>query len=95
MAALLHGELNAAVEDWVSYTERRNNISLQIVLQLVKERNVGLGVCGPSTYQLIRSLVSPAKTTDKSYAQLVRLVQEHQQPTPSFIVQRYTISTLR
>ena len=43
--------------------------------------------------QLIRSLVSPAKTTDKSYAQLVRLVQEHQQPTPSFIVQRYNFHT--
>ena len=52
-----------------------------------------VSACGPATYQLIRNLVSPAKPTDKTFAELVSLVQEHQQPTPSFIVQRYHFNT--
>ena len=86
------GEFNAAIEDWISYTERleqyftANGVA---TAQADKRRAILLSGCGPTTYQLIRSLVSPAKTTDKTYAELVKLVREHQQPTPSFIVQRF------
>ena len=86
------GEFNAAMEDWISYTERleqyftANGIGAD---QAEKRRAILLSVCGPTAYQLIRNLVSPAKPTEKSFAQLVELVREHQQPTPSFIVQRF------
>ena len=37
-------------------------------------------ICGPDTYQLIRSLVAPRKPTEKTYAQLVQHVKEHHLP---------------
>ena len=80
----------------MSYTERldlyftANGIAPDAAEQ---RRAILLSVCGPATYQLIRNLVSPAKPTDKTFAELVALVKEHQQPTPSFIVQRYHFNT--
>ena len=56
-------------------------------------RSIFLTVCGPAIYQLIRDLLSPAAPTTKSFAELVALVKEHQQSTPSFIVQRYHFYT--
>ena len=43
---------------------------------------------GPVTYALLRNLVSPDKPGDKSYDELVSLLQEHYNPTPSETVQR-------
>ena len=57
-----------------------------------KQRAILLSGCGASTYQLIRDLVAPAKPTTKMFAELVKLVQEHHQPPPSFIVQRYNFN---
>ena len=99
MALVRHGtigDFQPGVVDWVSYTERleqyftANGIATDAAEQ---RRAILLSVCGPATYQLIRNLVAPAKPTDKTFAQLVALVKEHQQPTPSFIVQRYHFNT--
>ena len=52
-------------------------------------------MCYPSqhdrspTYQLIRNLVATGKLTDKSFKELVKLVQGHYQPSPSVIVQQF------
>ncbi len=90
------GEFNATIEDWISYTERLEHYFTANGIAAghgETRRAILLSVCGPSTYQLIRNLVSPAKTSEKTYAQLVQLVKEHQQPTPSFIVQCYNFHT--
>ena len=88
------GEFNASIEDWTAYTERleqyftANGIGSSQA-QAEQRRAILLAVCGPATYQLIRSLSSPAKPSERTYKQIIKLVQEHQQPTPSFIVQRF------
>ena len=41
-------------------------------------------VCGPATYRTIRSLTAPNKPTDKSFAELIKLMSHHL--TPSMIV---------
>ena len=88
------GEFHSDSEDWISYTER---LELYFVANGIedatKRRAMLLSVCGSSTYQLIRDLFSPTKPTDRSFAELVTRVKEHQQPAPSFIVQRYTFDT--
>ena len=88
------GEFHSDSEDWISYSER---LELYFVANGIedatKRQAILLSVCGPSTYQLIRDLLSPTKPTDKSFAELVTLVKEHQQPAPSFIVQRYNFNT--
>ena len=42
-----------------------------------------LSACGGGTYQHIRSLVFPAKPTEKSFGEIVRLVHAHSLPAPS------------
>ena len=88
------GVFDPSVEDWVSYSERleqyftANGIGTEDA-DLPKRRAILLSCCGPSTYQLIRNLVAPGKPTEKTFVELVELVRNHHQPTPSFIVQRY------
>ena len=47
-----------------------------------------LNICRPSTYQLIWSVVSPEKPTEKSFDQIVTLMKEHYFPKPSVTMQR-------
>lgn len=54
-----------------------------------KRRAVLLSVIGPSTYSLLRNLVSPAKPAEKTYEDLVVVLKEHYAPTPSVPVQRF------
>ena len=64
-------EFNASVEDWTSYTERLeqyftvNGIGSNQA-HAEQRRAILLPVCGPTTYQLIRSLSSPAKPSEKT-----------------------------
>ena len=61
------GQFNEDIEDWTAYCERvvqyftANDIEAD-----EKRRAVLLSVCGAHIYQLVRSLVSPGKPTDKS-----------------------------
>ena len=78
------GPFDPAVDDWVVYCERLEQFfQANGVAAAEKQRAVLLSVCGSSTYLLIRNLVSPEKPTDKTYAQLVKLVREHVSPPPS------------
>ena len=45
-------------------------------------------VCGASTHHLIRSLVTPNRPTDKTFAEIVKLVKDHLTP-PSCTMLRY------
>ena len=38
-------------------------------------------------------MVAPGKPTDKTFSQIVSLVQDHHQPRPSTIIQRYNFHT--
>ena len=77
------GEFSADSETWVSHIERlqqyfiANNIKGE-----EKQRAVVLSICSASTYQLIRSVVSPVKPTEKSFEQIVTLVRQHYFPKP-------------
>ena len=46
-------------------------------------------MCGPRTYKLIRSLLSPQEPKDVSFADIVKQMTDHYQPKPSIIVQRF------
>ena len=88
------GAFNSESEDWVSYTERLEHYFVANGIDDAdKRRATLLSVCGPTTYQLIRDLLSPAKPSDKTFEELVALVKEHHQPVPSVIAQRYMFNT--
>lgn len=58
-----------------------------------KKANILLSVCGPKTYEVVRSLVSPSLPSSKSYDELVALIGSHYNPKPSVIVQRFKFNT--
>ena len=81
-------------EDWSEYIERLEfYFEANGVSDGEKQRAILLSVCGSKTYKLIRNLTTPQKPSDKTFAELVDLVQGHQHPKPSAIVQRFKFNT--
>ena len=67
------GEFNNQLEDWRSYTERLQNYFIaNDIKSEAKQRAILLSVCGPRTYKLIRSLLSPQEPKDASFADIVK-----------------------
>ena len=91
--AIHHGVIGAfdsGVEQWQTYSERLEQYFLANDVEAPeKQRAILLSVCGPATYQLIRNLAAPQKPSEVSFAGVVKLVQDHFNPTPSVIVQRF------
>ena len=88
------GEFNSQREDWMSYSERLEEYFIaNDIKSAEKKKAILLSVVGADAYQLIRSLIAPEKPKEKTFEQLVKLVQEHHQPTPSAIVQRYKFNS--
>ena len=86
------GEFDRTQEDWVSYCERLEQYFVaNDVKNADKQRAILLSVCGASTYQLIRNLVAPNKPTEKTFAEIVKLVKDHHTPPPA-AMQRYTFN---
>ncbi|XP_046405562.1 uncharacterized protein LOC124170701 [Ischnura elegans] len=86
------GEFDNCVESWDSYIERFelfvdcNNVADE------KKVSTLLTVVGVKTYSLLRDLCTPAKPSSKTLNELVKLIQEHLYPKPSFIAERYKFS---
>ena len=88
------GEFSSQREDWLAYSERLEEYFIANDIESSdKKKAILLSVVGAETYQLIRSLVAPAKPKVKTFDELVKLVQEHHQPIPSAIVQRYKFNS--
>ena len=63
------------------------------VQEVDKQRAVLFSICGSATYKLIKNLLAPAKPTDTSFKDIVKLLTEHYQPKPSRVVQRYLFNS--
>ena len=84
------GAFDSGVEEWQTYAERLEQYFLANDVEAGnKQRAVLLSVCGPATYQLIRNLTATQKPADHSFVELVKLVQDHYNPTLSVIVQHF------
>ena len=99
MAALL-GKIDyfdADQEEWPQYVERleqffeANDITGDAAA--VKRRSTFLSVIGPTPYKLLRSLIAPAKTTEKTFEELVAVLTSHYSPPPSEIMQRFRFNS--
>lgn len=58
-----------------------------------KRKAILLSCCGPATYSLLRSLVSPETPGEKDYTCLVKILKDHFNPKTSKIVQRFKFNT--
>ena len=83
-------EFSSNNEDWPNYVERLNHFfKANSITTNEQKQSVFLSVIGPSTYKLLRSLVSPEKPGDKPFKDLVKKLTDHFNPTPSEIVQHF------
>ena len=93
----IHGgmaEFDSATEEWQAYEERLSQYFIaNDVEDAAKRRAILLSVCGPRTYKLVKSLVSPQKPTDKTYAQLVETLTNHFNPAPAITVSRFKFNS--
>lgn len=68
---------------WIEYTESLDQYFLANgITDYGKKWTVLLRSCGAKTYKFMRSLVSPGKPSDKSFAELVNIVKNHLNPRP-------------
>ena len=78
-------------ETWEHYTERLGHYfdANGIGDESLGDKAKLLNVCGSKAYKLMCDLLAPAKPEEKSYQELVKLIQDHLAPKPSEIVRRF------
>ena len=87
-------EYDGKKEDWAQYVERVDHFfAANGITDADKKKSALLAVIGPATYTLVRNLVSPAKPGEKSYDELVRVLKDHFNPTPSETIQRARVNS--
>lgn len=91
-----HGQLkefDALIESWSSYAERLRHYFTANDIADRKKKSILLTLIGPTTYTLTKNLCQPSTIDEKSYKDLVKLLQDHYCPKRSEIVQRYKFNT--
>ncbi len=87
-------EFDSTKEEWQQYEERLGHFFLANGIETAeKKRAVLLTVIGPATYKLLSNLIAPKKPGDESYAVLVKKLEDHFNPAPSEIVQRFKFNS--
>ena len=77
----VHGSLAAfdsALEDWTKYIERlQYYFDANGISNTAKQRGLLLSCCGPSTFQLLQSIVLLTPLTELSFKDLVVKMKAH------------------
>ena len=93
----VHGKIsyfNSNQESWSSYMERLGYyFTANDVRDDDKKKAILLTVCGPAAFELLKSLLQPSTTNDKTYPEIIKVLSDHFSPTPSVIMQRYKFNT--
>ena len=92
-----HGKMSyfdPKIETWSSYSERLNfYFKANDIEDDDKKKSILLTVCGPATFNLLKSLLQPASLEEKSYRDYIDVLKTHHDPVPSAIIQRYKFNS--
>ena len=87
-------EFNGSVDKWDMFAEQLfYYFAANGITDDDKQKVILLSAYGTATYKLLKTLVAPAELTSKSFADLVKLAQEHYNPKPSVIMCRFHFNT--
>lgn len=87
-------EFEASTESWSQYAKRLEQYFVENeITDENRQRTIFLTVIGPSTYVLLRNLLSPVALTSKTLKELIEILNYHYNPTHSEIVERYKFNT--
>ena len=82
-------EFNSQTDSFKSYVERAHLFFEANSIADEKKLAVFLSSVGGKTYDLLRNLEAPAQPKDKSLANVITVLQEHFDPKPATIAERY------
>ena len=81
-------------DEWEEWLERFEfYLDARNVTDTEKQKSYLLSQCGKEAYSVLRSLVSPSKVKDKTYSEIVKLLNGHLKPKKSVTVARYQFNT--
>ena len=81
------GEFDSTQEEWEMNTERLEQyFTANDVRDAGKQRAILLSCCGASTYQLIKSVPAPNRSTDVPFDDIVAQMRTYFHLTPSEMV---------
>ena len=90
-------QFDPAVAEWANYVERLEQFFEANGLvgedKATKRRSTFLSVIGLGPFKLLRSLVAPAKPSEKTFEQLTELLKRHYSPPPSEVMQCFRLNT--
>ncbi|KAK3714536.1 hypothetical protein QZH41_003886 [Actinostola sp. cb2023] len=87
-------KFDAKSQSWEDYIEVMGHYFVANGIEDQPQRKaILLASVGEKTYALIKSICQPSPLAEKSFNELVKLVQDHHTPKPSEIVQRYKFHT--
>jgi len=85
---------NEAEDTWQAYVERLEHFfTANEIVSEPKRKAILLSSVGPKTYKLLSNLVAPRKPGDVPYHEIIDVLQNHHNPRPSTIVQRFKFNT--
>ena len=88
------GEFQQELKDWTQYCDKLEYyFQAKGITNENKKKSIFLVVIGPASLKLLRNLVSSNKPHKKTLQQLITILKQHYNPTPSVIIQRYTFHT--
>ena len=83
------GEFESTKEKFTSYIERVNLFLDANSIPEEKKVSTLLTLIGPESYQILRSLLSPALPKDKTFEELVTVLKGHFEPRALIIAERF------
>ncbi|CAK1595283.1 unnamed protein product [Parnassius mnemosyne] len=83
------GEFDLRNGAWSSYVERLEMYFLVNQIKAELKLPTLIAVIGDEAYELLANLASPKKPSELSYGDVVELLRQHLQPTPSVHAERY------
>ena len=78
-----------AVETWDEYQERYEQYVIANDIADAKKIATLLTIIGGKTYALLRNLCLPAKPSEKTFDDLVKILKDHYSPKPLVIAERF------
>lgn len=88
-----HGKMSSFDPNKEQWTRLDFSFEANNVTSAETKRAIFLTVCGPTTFQLLRSLVQPSTPKEKSYTQLKECLEKHFNPKLSLIVEHFKFNT--
>ena len=83
------GVFDDTQENWATYIERLEQHFIANGIADNKRVPALYNLIGPKTYSLLRDLTAPLKPSNKTFTEIVEILQNHLSPKPLLIAERF------